>query len=196
MANRPPQYQQIGENVNGDVNKKKDAFFNMTVTTFKGTPEWKLLVFFIMSCTLFLTFSNIYFMEEKDMPLERKLLAVMCCLSACMSIVFLSHSQRNGAEADKMEQFAKETTLYDKNIIITLQGSGIFKVFLWVCFVIFAIGFFVIFWWIPMPILQRNFLYVCGLLLFSATFLTVKTMRDSIDGDKWDRGYNGHQHAE
>ncbi len=170
----PPVYE-----VNNSV--YKNALFNLSNSTLKGTPQWHFQVVFQLVLAFALVCYGIYWM---DMTKEIKALALVSFLLVCYAAVNLSGIVRNRVESEKLMEYAHGTPLYVASNIKTLRGSDIKYGFHWSVFILaFAIMLASI-WYVEMSSERRGYLCCSGIMLLNAVFIVVKDLRDQEDSEK------------
>ena len=171
------------------VVRRKDALFNITSTTLSSTSEWRFQTSVAWALAMISVVYGMYWMEVN---FETKALSVLSYLFVSFTAVTLSKTVRDRVESEKLEKYAQGTDMYVQSHVDTLRGSAPNHLYAWGgFFVAFGAMVYCIFH-LDMPSERRGYLLISGFSLLMQTFTLTKTVRDSTDGEKWQRMYTGN----
>jgi hypothetical protein len=181
MEGQLPKYDDVKIAVADDQNLPLiTAKYKVVKTTLSGTKYW----FFFNALTLLLSIvATIVVVSISDMDKTEMSLFAINFLFVCMTSIFVSKTIRDVQEASTVEEFAKNTSLYNNAYIQSLKGQPLWHYIVWAGFAvsilttILAISF--------LGGQDRAMLFICALLLYTNTFFMSKTVRDRNDAAKW-----------
>ena len=180
----------VMNNLNNDATRKS-ALFSITASTLTSSGEWKFQCFVGWMIALIGVSYGLYWME---IPFETKALAIISYLFCCAMAVNLSKIKRDYYEADKIETLAKDTDIYVHSHVETLKGSTALHMYGWLVFLFSFVSMIYCIERIDMSTERRGYLLIGGFTLLMQTFTATKTIRDSVDGEKWKNMYYEGNH--